>query len=213
MISSANTQDLIELGWFGPEILLAFFYWSSNEKRTQEISQARPSLAPFTRGDQTCKQRGELAEIAFLPKAAHLGFGVAKPYGDSERYDFILDSGERPVWRVQVKSVATTYPCGSHGYRTASCHSRGSCKDLPYTANEINFFIAYIVPLDIWYVVPVKLVTPVLGMCFYPSDAGSAATTNPTAKPGFSWAPGGDLKPQPPIPIRVPPIGRPRKTL
>jgi hypothetical protein len=35
-----------------------------------------------------------------LHKAAALGFGVAKPYGDSERYDFILDSGER-LWRVQ----------------------------------------------------------------------------------------------------------------
>jgi hypothetical protein len=39
-----------------------------------------------------CKQRGELAEIAFTHKAAAFGFGVAKPYGDSERYDFILDS-------------------------------------------------------------------------------------------------------------------------
>ena len=37
------------------------------------------------------KRRGELAELAFLYKAATQGFGVAKPYGDSERYDFILD--------------------------------------------------------------------------------------------------------------------------
>ena len=37
------------------------------------------------------KRRGELAELAFLYKAASQGFGVAKPYGDSERYDFILD--------------------------------------------------------------------------------------------------------------------------
>jgi hypothetical protein len=33
---------------------------------------------------------GELAELAFMSKAASLGFGVAKPYGDSERFDFIL---------------------------------------------------------------------------------------------------------------------------
>ena len=39
----------------------------------------------------TLKQRGELAEMAFTYKAAGLGFGVAKPYGDSESYDFILD--------------------------------------------------------------------------------------------------------------------------
>src|SRR5579864_7341802 len=40
----------------------------------------------------TTKRRGELAELAFTLKAASLGFGVAKPYGDSERYDFIVDA-------------------------------------------------------------------------------------------------------------------------
>jgi hypothetical protein len=38
------------------------------------------------------KRRGELAELAFALKACNLGFGVSKPYGDSERYDVILDS-------------------------------------------------------------------------------------------------------------------------
>src|SRR5437588_7878910 len=38
------------------------------------------------------KRKGELSEAAFLLKAAGLGFGGAKPWGDSERYDFILDS-------------------------------------------------------------------------------------------------------------------------
>src|SRR5207244_11807514 len=44
---------------------------------------------------------GELAEAAFLYKAAGLDFGVAKPW-NSERYDFIIDSGAR-LWRVQLK--------------------------------------------------------------------------------------------------------------
>jgi hypothetical protein len=57
---------------------------------------------------RTTKQRGESAEIAFLYKASNLGFGVAKPYGDSDRYDFILSWDER-LWRVQVKS--TTHIC------------------------------------------------------------------------------------------------------
>ena len=41
------------------------------------------------------KRRGELAEAAFLAKAASMGIGVAKPWGDSERYDFIIDVGGR----------------------------------------------------------------------------------------------------------------------
>src|SRR5438445_10757609 len=43
-------------------------------------------------GDSTGPSTGEPSEAAFLLKAASLGFGVAKPWGDSERYDFILDS-------------------------------------------------------------------------------------------------------------------------
>ena len=54
-------------------------------------------------GLTTTKAIGEAAEAAFLAKATSLGFGVAKTWGDSERYDFILDSGRR-LWRVQVKS-------------------------------------------------------------------------------------------------------------
>src|ERR1035437_9461899 len=35
----------------------------------------------------TSKQRGELAEMMFMVKAAKEGFGAAKPYDDSQRYD------------------------------------------------------------------------------------------------------------------------------
>src|SRR5580658_10201947 len=48
------------------------------------------------------KRTGELSEAAFMLKARTLGFNPAKPWGDSERYDFILDTGPR-LWRVQLK--------------------------------------------------------------------------------------------------------------
>jgi hypothetical protein len=50
------------------------------------------------------KHRGELAELAFMRKAATLGFAVAKPWGDSDRYDVIVRFG-KIFWRVQIKSV------------------------------------------------------------------------------------------------------------
>ena len=31
-----------------------------------------------------CKHRGEFAELAFMRKAANLGFAVAKPWGESD---------------------------------------------------------------------------------------------------------------------------------
>jgi PD-(D/E)XK endonuclease len=49
---------------------------------------------------------GDLAEAAFLLKASTLGFGVARPWGNAERYDFILDNGQH-LPRVQVKCTTT----------------------------------------------------------------------------------------------------------
>ena len=94
------------------------------------------------------KQRGELAELAFMSKAVSMGFGVAKPWGDSERYDIILNAG-RVLWRVQIKSIfrrkhLQVSAAGSSGIR--------------YTADEIDFLVVYIGPRDLWYVFPIAAV-------------------------------------------------------
>jgi hypothetical protein len=52
----------------------------------------------------TGKRRGEMAEAAFVAKAVSLGFGVAKPWGDSDPFDFIVQSGGK-LSKVQVKSA------------------------------------------------------------------------------------------------------------
>jgi hypothetical protein len=100
-------------------------------------------------GLTTRKALGEAAEAAFLAKALSLSFGVAKSWGDSERYDFILDSGQR-LWRVQVKSTRR-----SDGSRYI-VKTRGGTE--AYTAREIDFIVAHIVPEDLWYVIPISQV-------------------------------------------------------
>ena len=93
-----------------------------------------------------------MAEAAFLAKASSLGFGVAKPWGDSESYDFILDSGER-FWRVQVKS--SHVDTEGQGYSFNLGHGRVRH---PYTVDEIDVLAAYIVRENVWYVLPVEAV-------------------------------------------------------
>jgi hypothetical protein len=94
------------------------------------------------------KQRGELAELAFMFKAVSMGFGVSKPWGDSERYDFILNAG-RVLWRVQIKSIFTR----------RHCQIRSSGRSgIPYTADEIDFLVVYIGFRDLWYVFPITAV-------------------------------------------------------
>jgi hypothetical protein len=101
-----------------------------------------------TKPQLNTKRRGEVAEAAFLHKAASLGFSVAKPWGESDRYAFILDSGDR-CWRVQVKSAHTS---AINGY---SFHACGNVRKNRYTARDIDFIVGYVVPDDVWYVIPI----------------------------------------------------------
>jgi hypothetical protein len=109
------------------------------------------------------KRKGELAELAFMHKAASLGFGVAKPYGDSERYDFILDTGKR-LWRVQVKSTS------AKRFRAYQMNTRrnDNGRMSPYGPSEIDFLVAHVVPEDAWYVIPVQMLGQRKLVTFYP---------------------------------------------
>ena len=123
----------------------------------------------------TRKRLGEQAEAAFLNKATSLGLSVAKPWGDSDRYDLVVDSGRR-LWRVQVKS--TRYVAE----RRFSITARG-CTDA-YTEEEIDFLAVYIVPLDFWYVIPVKAFAPRKCLRFYPEDEGLSGSMRNIGKRG-----------------------------
>jgi PD-(D/E)XK endonuclease len=92
------------------------------------------------------KPRGELAELAFMRKAANLGFAVAKPWGDSDRYDVVVRF-EKTFWRVQIKSVLALTPSRSH-FRVQTMNASGKA----YSRDDIDFLVAYIFPRDHWYV-------------------------------------------------------------
>src|SRR5437667_5576350 len=64
----------------------------------------------------TGKRRGEMAEAKFLAKASELGFAVSKTWGDSDAYDFIVQTGGR-LWKVQVKSAHVAWKDGSYSFR------------------------------------------------------------------------------------------------
>jgi hypothetical protein len=125
------------------------------------------------------KRRGELAELAFLHKAYGLGFCLAKPYGDSTAYDFLVGVNSRgqpapPVgpffWRVQVKS---TQRLKKGGYMIGAGHFAHGNKKKAYTDDEIDFLVVYIVPEDAWYVIPIAAFAPQKWLSFYPQNPHS----------------------------------------
>jgi hypothetical protein len=111
----------------------------------------------------TRKRRGEMAEAAFLHKASRMGFGVSRPWGDSEPYDLIVDSGKK-LWRVQVKSASHVNKWGGYMVRATGNDTRKK-----YSLEEIDVLVAYIVPEDLWYVIPVTLFRTIKGVKLYPA--------------------------------------------
>src|SRR5947209_17003098 len=77
----------------------------SESKATGEGARATPeSITIHEAGRPDGKRLGEATEAAFLAKACTLDFAVSKPWGDSRRYDFVVEFGGT-FWRVQVKTA------------------------------------------------------------------------------------------------------------
>ncbi|MGA6980963.1 MAG: group I intron-associated PD-(D/E)XK endonuclease [Candidatus Sulfotelmatobacter sp.] len=109
----------------------------------------------------TRKRRGEAAEAAFLARATALGFSICLPWGDSNRYDSTVELG-RGFLRVQVKSATRL---AESRYRVKTTGADGRI----YTSAEIDLFVAYIVPENIWYLIPVQHIGPRKAIRFYPT--------------------------------------------
>jgi hypothetical protein len=114
-----------------------------------QTSISQESIFMTNRGSdiKNPKQRGEWAEMCFMARAAAHGLCVTKPYGDSAQYDFIIEH-QGHFLRVQVKS--TKRKRNDH----YCCNVITSRK--PYKRNQIDFVAAYVIPLDIWYIIPVR---------------------------------------------------------
>lgn len=97
------------------------------------------------------KSQGEMAEAEFLRRAIRENLIVSKPFGERQRYDFIIDSGNNTK-RIQVKST-NNYSEEKKCFEFVCGHG-GSSKE-PYTKTDIDFFAFYLIPKDIWYIVPV----------------------------------------------------------
>src|SRR3954462_4996594 len=131
----------------------------SNENLSDELTHATGLDAVH---------RGELAELAFMRKAASLGFAVARPCGNSDRYDVVVRSGNT-FWRVQIKSVLGKSPSRDH-YRVQTTDSRRRT----YSAKDIDFLVAYIFAKDVWYVIPAHIVEKKKSLCLTPGSKRSS---------------------------------------
>ena len=108
---------------------------------------------------RTKKDKGYLAEMAFATKAMSLGFNVCKPMGETQGFDFTIESGLE-VKKVQIKSGWVKDGC-AYPVRIGGKHR-------PYRADETDFIIVYVVPEDAWYIVPVAAAASTRMARFFP---------------------------------------------
>jgi hypothetical protein len=106
------------------------------------------------------KKRGEWVELVFAVRAMALGLLLGRPWGESAGYDFTVDQGTRIV-RVQVKS--TIFKEGEEGYSCSLKDSKG-----PYKKGTFDFVAAYVIPEDVWYIIPEKVVRGMWSVGLYP---------------------------------------------
>jgi hypothetical protein len=128
---------------------------------------AEPGGSWWERRKRNPKRKGEISQAAFLLRAWTLGFGLALPWGDSEKYDFIVWAGPGGrLLRVQVKATGRL---NHGGYDVQPVYSTRRGKRI-YTAKEIDVLAAHVVleGKDVWYLLPVGAFAGVKSLRFFP---------------------------------------------
>ncbi len=126
---------------------------NSGEEQEKEVIELQAVA------DDNAKRFGEVIEAAFLAKVCKLRIPVCKPWGDSERYDFVVDWG-KGFWSVQVKA-------GSRGKGSVYKVNAGSNGKL-FTKDDMDFVVVHIAEEDLWYVVPVEIAEGSTALWFNP---------------------------------------------
>ena len=132
-------------------------------------SAADPEPSWWEREGWNPKRMGEMSQAAFLVKAQSLGFGLALPWGDSEKYDFVVWA--RPGGRLLRVQVKATGRLNRGGYDVQPVYStRGEGKKI-YTVSDIDVLAAHVVREgkdDVWYLLPVAAFAGVKSLRLFP---------------------------------------------
>src|SRR5579871_2595375 len=112
----------------------------------------------------TKKQLGERSQAYLTARFLDVGYNVLVPYGDSCRYDLVIEDGEGQFWRVQCKTAWVEG--GNQGYikfATTSLRSRSTNGKVQYSRasyqGQIDYFAVYSHELGKAYLIPANQAT------------------------------------------------------
>ena len=116
-------------------------------------------------------KQGNIAELKFQLKAWELDLIVSKPCGEKGQYDFVIDSRGK-LSRVQVKSTKVLKFKDNkkpNGYRAQLCRGKNT-RDSFYSKEQIDFFAIYVIPKDVWYIIPLETIENKQTIQLYPDN-------------------------------------------
>jgi len=97
---------------------------------------------------------GDESEAVAVSRLMSIGLSVSIPFGDSDRYDLIIDDNDS-LYRAQVKTGRIED--GAVNFKCRSCTTvNGDNEYNHYTSDEIDGYIVYSPDLDELYWVPVE---------------------------------------------------------
>ncbi len=105
------------------------------------------------------KRIGDISEMHVAAAFLKRGYLVSRPFGENQRYDLIIDDGER-LSRVQVKTGRVRN--GVILYGAVSTHGHRAHPSKPYIG-QIEYLAVYCADTEKVYVVPESHLTRSLG--------------------------------------------------
>jgi hypothetical protein len=112
-----------------------------------------PKLLPPPKPSSHPVDVGLRSEAAVIHQLVGLGYAVLLPTGVNQRYDVVIDTGERML-RAQIKTARLRNGVVEFATRSTRINS-GGCFWRSYEG-EVDLFLAYCRELDRTYAVPVE---------------------------------------------------------
>lgn len=112
----------------------------------------------------TKKQLGELSQAYIIARLLEVGYAVLAPYGDSSRYDLVIEDAEGQFSRVQCKTAWIEGDDDGHiKFATTSLRSRSTNGKVQYSrakyTGQIEYFAVYSHKHRKTYLIPANLAT------------------------------------------------------
>ncbi len=106
----------------------------------------------------TKKQLGERAQAHIMARLLEMGYTVITLYGDSSRYDLVIEDNEGKFWRVQCKTAWLENGDASIQFAATSLRSRSTNGKVKYSragyVGQVEYFAGYSHELHKTYLIP-----------------------------------------------------------